>query len=102
MKIEVLYFRGCPNHEPAVTRVRRVIGRLGVNASVHEVEVSSDDDPAVLKFLGSPTVLVNGRDIDPTCRWDVQYGFGCRTFAGQGVPAESLIEQAIHEATSKA
>lgn len=99
MKIEVLYFEGCPNHPPAVERVRQVVDRLGINASVHEVEVTPNDDPAALKFLGSPTVLVNGRDIDPMCRDNVVYGFSCRTFSGQGVPAETLIEQAIQEGT---
>lgn len=98
MKIQVLYFKGCPNHEPTVARVRQVIERLGVGAAFSEVELTPDDDAAALRFLGSPTVLVNDQDIDPACRANVSYGFSCRTYAGDGMPTESLIEQAILEA----
>lgn len=101
MNIEVLYFDGCPNHEPTVARVREVVRKLGVDAHITEVRVTQDDDCVALKFLGSPTVLVNGRDIDPACREGVRYGFACRTFAGQGVPPASMIEQAILEAQSE-
>lgn len=98
MKIELLYFTGCPNHEPTAARVRQVVERLGVEADIDEVEVTAEDDPAALKFLGSPTVLINGRDLDPAQRDGVRYGFSCRMFAGQGLPSETMIEQAIREA----
>ncbi|MBI1367133.1 MAG: hypothetical protein GC162_00615 [Planctomycetes bacterium] len=98
MRIDILYFEGCPNHEPTVQCVRRIARRLGIEAPVHEVEVTPSDDPAALKFLGSPTVLIDGRDIDPACREGASYGFGCRTFAGIGMPDDTLIEQAIREA----
>ncbi|GAB4108683.1 MAG: hypothetical protein Kow00105_16280 [Phycisphaeraceae bacterium] len=101
MNIEVLYFDGCPNHEPTVARVREVVRKLGVDAHITEVRVSQDDDCVALKFLGSPTVLVNGRDIDPACREGVRYGFACRTFDGQGVPPDFMIERAILEALSE-
>ncbi|GAB4191384.1 MAG: hypothetical protein Kow00105_05450 [Phycisphaeraceae bacterium] len=100
MKIQVLYFKSCPNHEPTVARVRRVLKRLGVDTKVSEVEVTLGDDTAALKFLGSPTVLVDDRDIDPACRNNVRYGFGCRTYGGEGLPSEPMIERAIREARS--
>jgi hypothetical protein len=99
LKIHVLYFKGCPNHEPTVQRVKDVAARLGVAAGVDEIEVTPDDDPAALRFLGSPTVLINGRDIDPTQREGVVYGFGCRTFGGAGLPPVEMIETAIREAS---
>jgi copper chaperone CopZ len=98
MKIDVLYFRGCPNHEPTVQRVRDVVDRLGVEAEIDEIEVSREDDPAALRFLGSPTVLVDGVDIDPAQREGVIYGFGCRTYGGAGAPSEAMVEAAIREA----
>jgi len=99
MKIDVLYFAGCPNHKPTVERVRQVINRLGVAADVREVELTQDDDPAAMKFIGSPTVLIDGRDIDPSQRAGAGYGFGCRTFDGAGVPPVEMIEQAVREAS---
>jgi len=99
MKIDVLYFAGCPNHKPTVERVRQVINRLGVAAELREVELTQDDDPAAMKFLGSPTVLIDGRDIDPSQRAGAGYGFGCRTFGGTGIPPVEMIEQAVREAS---
>lgn len=95
MKIDVLYFEGCPNHKPTVRRVRDVLDRLEVKAVLNEVEVTQDDDPATLKFVGSPTVLIDGMDIDPVQRQGVAYGFGCRTFGGEGVPPRQMIERAV-------
>lgn len=99
MKIEVLYFMVCPNHEPTVRLVKQVIDRLGVPANLREVEVKQTDDPATLKFIGSPTVLIDGQDIDPDQRRGARYGFGCRTFSGAGVPPAEMIEQAVREAS---
>lgn len=99
MKIEVLYFGGCPNHEPTVKRVRQVAQRLGFDVRIEEVEVTERDDAAALKFAGSPTVLINGQDINPALRGGGSYGYGCRTYSGGGVPPEALIEAAIRSAS---
>lgn len=99
MKIDVLYFQGCPNHKPTVERVRQVIDRLGVTAEIREVELTQDSDPAAMKFLGSPTILIDGLDIDPAQREGDSYGFGCRTFGGAGMPAVEMIERAVSEAS---
>ena len=98
MKIQVLYFAGCPNHQPAVQRVREVLDKLGVAASVEQVEVKADDDMTALKFTGSPTVLIEGRDIEPAARSGANYAFSCRTYSGSGVPPAPMVEQAIQEA----
>lgn len=95
MKIEVLYFEDCPNHKPTVERVKQVIDRLGVAADVREVELTQDDDPVIMKFIGSPTVLIDGRDVDPAQRAGASYGFCCRTFGGEGMPPVDIIENAI-------
>jgi hypothetical protein len=101
MKIDVLYFTGCPNHVPTVERVRELANRLEVNVELNQIEVTANDDPVALKFLGSPTVLVNGYDVDPTHRIGAAYGFGCRTFGGVGVPPKEMIERAIAEARGR-
>ena len=63
--VEVLFFDGCPNHEPTVQLVRDVVAALGVAAELREVTVESAEDAEALRFLGSPSVRVNGRDIEP-------------------------------------
>lgn len=95
MKVEVLYFEGCPNHEPAVRLAREVLAELGQNATVEEVEITSPEDAERLRFLGSPTVLVDGVDVEPSARSRTDYGFSCRTYNGNGVPPRELIADAV-------
>jgi hypothetical protein len=49
----------------AITVVERVVDETGVPAEIEVVEIDSDEDAEELRVLGSPTVLVNGRDVDP-------------------------------------
>jgi copper chaperone CopZ len=95
MKVQVLYFEGCPNHEPAVALARQVIADLGVDASVGEVEVKDADDAERMRFLGSPTVIVDGVDIEPCARSRTDFGFCCRTYNGKGIPSRKLLEDAL-------
>ena len=52
MKIEVFYFDGCPNHKPAVERVRQVLVEEGLSAEVLEVNVSESSIAQRVGFLG--------------------------------------------------
>lgn len=95
MKVEVLYFEGCPNHEPAVRLAREVVHELGLGAPVEEVEITSPEDAERLRFLGSPTILVDGVDVEPGARSRTDYGFSCRTYGGTGVPRRELVADAM-------
>ena len=96
MTIEILYFEGCPNHQPTVDRVRKILERLGLDEEVVEVEIQGLEDARHLRFLGSPSVRVNGVDIEPAARTRTDYGFACRTYpGGAGTPSDRMIEEAI-------
>ena len=97
MRIQVLYFQGCPNHQPTVELARRVVADLGVDPVVEEVEVKDPDDVKRLRFLGSPTVQVNGVDIEPEARHRTDYAFSCRMYDAVGVPRRALLEAALKE-----
>ncbi len=101
MKVQVLYFTGCPNHMPTVDLARQVIAEIGLDAEIEEVEVASGDDAAQLCFLGSPTVLVDGVDIEPNARTRMDFGFSCRTYDGMGVPPRALMAAAVESAAAK-
>src|SRR5579885_513065 len=106
MKIEVLYFDGCPNHEPAVERVQHLLREEGVSAEVLEVNVSDASIAQRVGFLGSPSVRVNGLDVEPEARAVHEYGMMCRTYAvngrREGLPSQEMMRQAIREANSGA
>ena len=96
MTIQILYFEGCPNHLPTVALVKEVVAKLGKEVQIEEVEVTSPEDAVSKRFLGSPTVLVNGVDIDPRARQRTDYGFSCRMYDGMsGLPSEDLLMAAL-------
>jgi len=101
IKIEVLYFDGCPNHAAAVKRVREVLREGGVEAEVVEVNVHDEASAREVGFLGSPTVRVNGIDVEPSARSSREYGMMCRTYSveqkREGVPPKDLIHAALRE-----
>ena len=97
MKVEVFYFEGCPNHQPAVERVKSVMKEHRIAAKLAQVEVADAEAAKAMGFLGSPTIRVNGLDIDPASRSVKGEGFACRCYAG-GLPSEDMIRAALLEA----
>jgi hypothetical protein len=65
VRIEVLAREDCPNRGMALVVVERVVDEIGIPVEIEVVEVESDSDAEEYRVLGSPTVLVDGRDVDP-------------------------------------
>ncbi len=95
MKIQILYFEGCPNHRPAVDLAGEVVAALDVNATIEEVEIKGPEDAMQLRFLGSPTILVDGVDVEPAARSREDFGFSCRTYNGGGLPSRDMVVAAV-------
>jgi hypothetical protein len=106
MRIEVLFFEGCPNRGSAVVRVQEVLREEGISAEVVEVNVTEPSMARELRFLGSPTVRVNGLDAEPEARAACGYGMMCRTYAAngrrEGMPTRETLREAIREARTGA
>jgi hypothetical protein len=102
MKIELLVFDGCPNHEPAEKLVRETVEELGVDANIEVIKVQDHDDAIAKAFLGSPSIRINGRDIELEENELTQYSMRCRVYRSEesyaGVPSKALLLSAITEA----
>jgi hypothetical protein len=98
VKIEVLYVEDCPNHLPTVDRIRRVLREEGFPTDVTQIEVKDRADAQTLQFFGSPTIRINGLDIDAGARSVTETGFACRRYAGDGLPSAEMIRAALREA----
>ena len=96
-KIEVLFFEGCPHHGPAMELTRDVAARVAPDVQVEEVEVRNDGEARRLRFLGSPTIRVDGVDIEPEARARTEYAVSCRMYGDSGVPPRELLEVALSE-----
>jgi hypothetical protein len=98
LRIEIYFTGGCPNRHTTAERVMEVLKELNITGEVREVRV----DPTLasaLGFLGSPTVHVNGIDIESSARTSNRVGVMCRTYRDgahiEGAPSKHLIRQAI-------
>ena len=104
LKITFLYSEDCPSHGEALRRLRRSIEMEDVRADVDIVRVDTDEDAKKLKFVGSPTILVNGHDIDPSA--NPYYALTCRAYTLEDgrispLPPEAMIRRALREAKAK-
>ena len=101
MNIEVLYFEGCPNHLTAIEMVREILKSLGRQDEIHQVEVRTQADAETIAFVGSPSIRVNGADLEPWARTAKAFGLSCRTYLDgsqrSGVPSRELLRRAISE-----
>jgi hypothetical protein len=97
MRIEVLYVPGCPNYEPTVERIEKVLASESLSEHVHGVPVHTEAKAMALQFPGSPTVRVNGKDVEVNAI--IVPGLACRIYPnGTGIPPEEIVRRAISEA----
>lgn len=103
MEITFLYFKGCPNSRPALDLLKKVIKEMNINGDIKIVEIKSEEEALKYKFLGSPSIQLNGIDIEKERRNDPP-SFGCRMYKAKngftGIPPKEMIVQAIKEMTS--
>ena len=103
--VEILYFDGCPNHEPALELVERVSRELGIEPELRLVNVPDQEAAQLQRFLGSPTIRVGGVDVDPATEERSDYALSCRIFRTAtgvvGQPDERWVREAlVREAAS--
>ena len=103
-RVEILYFEDCPNHAAARALVERIAGELQVETDIRLIEVGDPDAAVGLRFLGSPTIRVDGRDVEPGADQRDDFAFGCRVYRGQrgvsGQPDEAWIREALKAAAA--
>lgn len=96
--VELLYFKGCPNVEAVRTLVQRVADDEAITPDLRLVEVAPEDAER-LRFLGSPSVRVNGRDVEPGADEREAFVFACRVYRTptgfSGQPAREWVRAAL-------
>lgn len=97
MRIEILYFVGCPHFPPARDLLRAIVRKDRVQAEVSEIEVKDASAARRLQFIGSPTIRINGLDIEADARNVAGVGVACRRYPN-GLPSEAMIRVALKEA----
>jgi hypothetical protein len=100
--VEVLAFPGCPNRAPAIALVERVCAELAGNAEIQVRDICDQQAADQARSLGSPTIRVDGRDVEPGAEQCVEYLHTCRLYQGthslRGLPEEAWVRQALQDA----
>ena len=97
--VEILSFGGCPNRELAVELVQRLVRETGSNARIDVIDVTDEETARERRFLGSPTILVAGRDVEPGAENRSDYAVSCRVYRTddglRGEPDERWVREAL-------
>ncbi len=97
--IELLYFDDCPNHKTFLPHLRQLLKDHDIDAPVSLIRIGNDDDAQTHRFLGSPTLRVNGLDVEPAALDRDSYGLQCRRYATPdgltGAPSDRWIRDAL-------
>lgn len=99
VQIDFYYYEDCPSHDTALERLRAVMQQVGIHAEVSVTKVETDEEAERYQFIGSPTIRINGQDIDPPPD-DAPYMLGCRAYRRADgritpLPSEDLIRSAL-------
>jgi hypothetical protein len=94
VRLEVLYFDGCPTYVAATRTLLEVLAELGEEAAVELVAVNTDEEAQRLQFPGSPTIRVDGRDLFAVPERSI-WAVSCRTYATpeglKGYPTREMV-----------
>lgn len=103
-RIEVLYFDGCPSTDAFLPRLRHLLAQLGATDRLELRRVETIGDAERERFLGSPSVRVDGYDIEPGADERTDYGLKCRLYRTesgmQGEPPTDWVLAALGLAAS--
>ena len=99
MRIELLWFTGCPNHERAEVMLREVMREQGIDEPIIRIDVEDEEAGNRVCFPGSPTIRIDGRDVEPGWQPCAECAPRCRlypTSAGlRGLPERAWIASAL-------
>ncbi len=97
--IELLYFDGCPAWRNALAEFELALKSLGLSRGIDLVQIETDTEARVNRFVGSPTIRIEGEDLFPVDHTD--YALGCRLYTTpegmRGWPSTEMILAALAE-----
>jgi len=97
--VEVLYVQDCPHYPATLALMGRARAELGIDAELRTTLVVDQAAADQARFAGSPTVRVDGHDVEPGSEPATEYVLGCRLYLLQnrfgGHPEERWVREAL-------
>ena len=102
MDIHFLYFEDCPSHESGLERLRDVMAQEQITAEIRITKVETEEQAAQWGFVGSPTILIDGKDMVPPPP-DAPTALTCRVYQWDDgrfspLPSPDMIRKALKQA----
>lgn len=99
MRIELLYWEGCPSHPEAKQLLEDVLAERGISEPIDVREVVTREDAVALAFPGSPTIRIDGTDVDPVGA-EAPPSLSCRVYRlpdgrVSPIPSRERLEEAL-------
>jgi hypothetical protein len=100
--VELLYVAECPHYRATLGTIERLLEDRAGGAELRVVEIRELESAERLRFLGSPTVRVDGEDVEPGAKERTEYTIACRVYRTDegvaGEPDERWIRAALDRA----
>ena len=100
MRVEVLYFDGCPHQQALLARLRALLADAGAPPTIELRRITDGQAAQRERFLGSPSVRIDGFDVEPGGERRTDYGLKCRLYrtpAGlSGEPPDEWLRAALN------
>ncbi len=101
MNIQLLYFDDCPSYQTALRLLQETLSAAGRSDPIELIEVKSESDVQRWKFIGSPTIRIDG--IDPFDHGTSNIGMECRVYNTPdgllGWPTKSMLDKVLKNLT---
>lgn len=96
--IDFLYYPSCRGSDLAWKRLHEILQELQISPPPHirKIEVTTTDEIILYRFRGSPTIRVNGQDVDPSGESSV-YSIACRSYGEGGLQESSPPKDMIRD-----
>ena len=99
MRVELLWWEGCPSHPETLDALKRILREEGSDAEVELVEIKTDEQASAERFPGSPTIRIDGKDVDPAGA-TARPALNCRIYhlpdgRVSPIPSRDQLEEAL-------
>jgi hypothetical protein len=100
VRIELYFWAGCPSLPETEALLREVLEDAAIDAAVEPIEVRTQEEADALGFVGSPTIRIDGRDVDEEGAARSRPSLTCRIYTTEEgtvspVPTRSQLERAL-------
>lgn len=96
MLIQIVTFPDCPGRNPTMRALRDFASACALAVKMEEVLIQSPEEAAGYDFHGSPTILIDGVDLDEALR-GAPLVFGCRLYDGYPAPSVEWVKAHVQQ-----